>query len=70
MCENPDISIEPHLSKSSKFFQDYIHQGLQTIKEERKKTNRLDLSGEMGLNDFFLNFFDLTNLLLIPVHEF
>nr|XP_018902745.1 PREDICTED: cytoskeleton-associated protein 5 [Bemisia tabaci]XP_018902746.1 PREDICTED: cytoskeleton-associated protein 5 [Bemisia tabaci]XP_018902747.1 PREDICTED: cytoskeleton-associated protein 5 [Bemisia tabaci]XP_018902749.1 PREDICTED: cytoskeleton-associated protein 5 [Bemisia tabaci] len=53
MCENPDISIEPHLSKSSKFFQDYIHQGLQTIKEERKKTNRLDLSGKEGESKTF-----------------
>lgn len=36
MQEQPEADIEPFLKKSSKFFQDYIKNGLQEIEESRK----------------------------------
>ncbi|XP_060518402.1 protein mini spindles isoform X2 [Cylas formicarius] len=35
----PEADIEPFLSKSSKFFQDYIRKGLKEIEDARKITN-------------------------------
>ena len=32
----PEIDIEPFLTRSSKFFQDYIRKNLMDIKEQRK----------------------------------
>lgn len=36
MQEQPEADIEPFLKKSSKFFQDYIKNGLLEIEESRK----------------------------------
>lgn len=38
MQEQPEADIEPFLKKSSKFFQDYIKNGLTEIEEFRKTT--------------------------------
>ena len=36
MQQHPEADIDPFLKKSSKFFQDYIQNGLQEIAESRK----------------------------------
>ncbi|EEZ99362.1 protein mini spindles [Tribolium castaneum] len=38
MQQHPEADIEPFLKKSSKFFQDYIQNGLQEIEKSRKTT--------------------------------
>lgn len=38
MQQHPEADIEPFLKKSSKFFQDYIRNGLQEIEKSRKTT--------------------------------
>lgn len=38
MQEQPEADIDPFLKKSSKFFQDYIKNGLKDIEESRKTT--------------------------------
>lgn len=43
--QHPEADIEPFLTKSSQFFQEYIRQGLNEIEEERKKNNKTSMQG-------------------------
>lgn len=46
MQQHPEADIEPFLSKSSKFFQEYIKNGLKEIETGRKSTEKVGHQSE------------------------